>query len=396
MDIAETTKPKKTKLEPKPSVELTLPQRAAVALDTSAHEKALRALVETSASIKEVKNKDGREECHAAYMRLKNARVAIGHKATAATEDAKAFTKAVKEEQDRLIGIASEEETRLQTLRDAWDAAIEEEKAAKIAAERERIAGIQKDIQGIRDVVIGVAGKDSAQIEVARMAVNSIDGADEPRFDEFTAEASKAIAETSAKLTEMFDAAVEAEEKAAKDAADREAEAMRLADERAELDRRKKEQDEAAEVERKKLADERAKQDKEREEADAKAAALRKVEEGKLEEQRKELAAQLASLDAARKVQEEAARVEQEKREKDAKDAADAEAKRVKDAADEALAQEQAAAQAKKEAEDEQHIAEVHADIAADLILHKYQEIDLNSLIDLIRTGKITNLSINY
>lgn len=396
MEVAETTKSKKTKPEPKPSAELTLPQRAAVALDTSAHEKALRALVETSASIKEVKNKDGREECHAAYMLLKNTRVAIGHKATAATEDAKAFTKAVNEEKDRLIGIASKEETRLQTLRDTWDAAIEAEKAAKIAAERNRIAGIQADIQGIRDVIIGVVGKDSAQIQVARMAVDSINGADESRFDEFTAEASKVIAETSAKLAAMFDAAVEAEEKAIKDAADRDAEAKHIADERAELDRRKKEQDEAAEVERKKLADERAKQDKERDEADAKAAALRKVEEDKLEEQRKELAAQLAALDAARLAQEEAARVEQEKRDKEAKEAADAEAKRVKDAADEAARQEQAAAQAKKEAEDEQHMAAVHADVAAALHANKYQEIDVNSLIDLIRTGKIKHLSINY
>ena len=59
------------------TTELTLPQRAAVALGAAEHEKQLILLVAESKTITEIKNADGRTQCHAAYMKLKNARVAI-------------------------------------------------------------------------------------------------------------------------------------------------------------------------------------------------------------------------------------------------------------------------------------------------------------------------------
>jgi hypothetical protein len=65
---------------------LTLPERASVALGSPAHEVKLRELVLASAAIMSVTNKAGREECHAAYMTLKNTRVNINHTVEEVTE----------------------------------------------------------------------------------------------------------------------------------------------------------------------------------------------------------------------------------------------------------------------------------------------------------------------
>ena len=146
------------------STALSLPERASVALGSPAHEVKLRELVKTSAAIVTVTNKAGREECHTAYMTLKNTRVNINHTVEDVTEDAKAFTKAVKTEATRLLQIMLAEEDRLQKLRDDWDAAEEASKAAKIAAELERVAAIQKAVQSLRDMPLLAVGKSSVEI----------------------------------------------------------------------------------------------------------------------------------------------------------------------------------------------------------------------------------------
>ena len=146
----------------------TLPPaaRAALALGSTAAELALRELVKASAGIVTVTNKAGREECHTAYMKLKNSRVAVGHTETAATEDAKAFTKAVKTEAARLVAIITTEEDRLQALRDGFDAIEQARKDAELAAEIARVAEITRRIQSIRDLVPKAIGRDSAGIKV--------------------------------------------------------------------------------------------------------------------------------------------------------------------------------------------------------------------------------------
>lgn len=140
----------------------TLPpaKRAALALGSTKTETALRELIKASASIVTVTNKAGREECHTAYMKLKNSRVAVGHTAADATEDAKKFTAAVKTEAARLVEIISAEETRLQLLRDGFDAIEEKRKADELAAEMDRIAKIASAMQGIRE-----RGTDAAFID---------------------------------------------------------------------------------------------------------------------------------------------------------------------------------------------------------------------------------------
>src|SRR5450830_728762 len=148
----------------------TLPpaKRAALALGSTKTETALRELIKASASIVTVTNKAGREECHTAYMKLKNSRVAVGHTAADATEDAKKFTAAVKTEAARLVEIISAEETRLQLLRDGFDAIEEKRKADELAAEMDRIAKIASAMQAIRE-----RGTDAAFIDKTAAATQA-------------------------------------------------------------------------------------------------------------------------------------------------------------------------------------------------------------------------------
>ena len=81
--------------------ELTMPERAAVALGTAEHEKTLIELSKKYADIVEIKNPAGREQTHGAYMMLKNARVSIEKAGKDARDDATKFSKAVIAEVDR-------------------------------------------------------------------------------------------------------------------------------------------------------------------------------------------------------------------------------------------------------------------------------------------------------
>ncbi len=278
---------------------LSLPQRAAIALGTAEHEIRLRELVLDSARIVEVKNGDAREEAHRAAMNLKNARTAITKTGKAAREDATAFSKAIILEEARLIGIVEPEEERVFKLRDAWDAAIQAEKDAKIAAERKRIESIQADIQSIRDIAIGMIGKTSGilatQIEIAGSLT-----ATEARFAEFLPFAEQAIAETKTKLNEMFLSAKAAEDIARQAELDRLAEIARMAAEREELARQK------AEAEKQRLAHEadmaaaRKKQDDELAAERAERDRIRQLEDDKraadVQRQREAIEAQNAEM----------------------------------------------------------------------------------------------------
>lgn len=165
---------------------ITLPQRAQVALGSAAYEITLRELVKDSASIQEIKNLDGRTECHSAYMKLKNSRSGITNASKVAREDATAFSKALIAEEKRLIDIVTPEETRLQTLRDDWDAAAEAERQAKIKAERERIAAIKVRIDAVKNLKFSMIGKSSAALDSEHKSLSISPEYD--TFDEFAAE----------------------------------------------------------------------------------------------------------------------------------------------------------------------------------------------------------------
>jgi hypothetical protein len=327
------------------SKELTVPERAAVALGAAEHEKHLITLAKKYSDITKIANVAGRDQVHAGYMELKNARVAIEKAGKDAREDANAFQKAVIDEVKRLTAITTAEEARLQVLRDEFDAEREREKAAKAAAEKARVDGIRKRIAEMQAIPAMLVGKRSATIATAIEGLEAVEitlGS----FAEFAGEAEMAKIATVAKLGEMLTAQV-AHEK----------EQERLAEERAELERLRRE---AAERERQiaeaRALDERlAREAREREEArlraerEAHEAELRKereAEQAKLAAERAEIARQQAELAAAKAEQERIERerqaaIEAEARAKreEAEAAARAEADRIRAEQDAAIAE---------------------------------------------------------
>lgn len=321
------------------STELTLPQRAAVALGSAEHEAKLKELAAKHADIVEIKNPAGREQCHGAMMTLANARVSISKAGKAARDDANAFSKAVIAEEKRLIEIIEPEESRLRGMRDEWDAEREREKEAKAAAERQRIAALQERITEIRGAVAAASfGCSSALVlehigDIERMVVDA-------SFEEFQGQAQLAKDETLDKLREIHAAAVAREEEAARLKAEQEAEAARLAAEREELARLRAAEEERqaiaaaerAEEERKARAEYEAEQARlaaERAEADRIAREKLAAEEAKLRAERerqaaeeKRLAEDRAELDRQKREAEEQRRREEEAA-RAAKDAAD-------------------------------------------------------------------------
>lgn len=297
------------------TTELTVIERAAIALSTSERETELRALVTKSNDIVEIKNSAGRDQCHAAAMLLRTARTSIRKVGKDARDDATKFSKAVIAEEDRLVALIEPEETRLLGMRDAWDEAREAEKRAKLEAEQRRVAAIREHIDDIRSFAQRAVGAPSASIAMWIEELQEL-GITLDRFAELTGEAEAMRGMTLDKLRELHAASVA-----------QEAEAARLAAEREELERQRtelaaqREREEAERAERERVeAAARAEQeriDRERREAeeaerrahqereDAERRAAIAAEEKRLAEQQAEMARRQAELDRAEREQRE-------------------------------------------------------------------------------------------
>ena len=315
---------------------LTLPERAALALNSAEHRKKLAELVQQSSGIKEVLNKDGREEAHRAAMTLKSTRTSIKATGKAAREDATAFSNAVIAEEKELIKMIEPEENRLFSLRDEWDAKIEAERQAKIQAERDRISAIQERIEKIRSYPVRFAGKSSKTISEGISALVGHEITDD--FQEFKDQAKalrlEILDQLAAMETEQI--AVEAAAEAARQEAERqriaqEAEAVRLKAEREELEvlraeQAKRDAEARAEIMRKQaeLAEKAA-------EAERKAQAeidernrLAEIEQKRLDDERETLEAEKRKFQEQQQAEERAAEV---KRQAELQAAAEAEEK---------------------------------------------------------------------
>jgi len=219
-------------IEQEPEVtSLTVVERASVALAAPKHEQELRALVQKSVDIVEIKNKDAREQCHSALMALRTARTNIKSIGEAARADATAFQKAVIAEAARLTAITEAEETRLQTLRDAWDEKVRAEKAETARIEAERQTKIQALIDDIKFAPVRAAGKTAEEIAALKDAISET-VIDAGAYGQRAGDAMMARSNVVAALTEMFDLAVATERGAAEAA--RQAEAARIERERVE------------------------------------------------------------------------------------------------------------------------------------------------------------------
>lgn len=294
------------------NTELTVKDRAAVALGSSKAEAELIELASKSKAIVAITNKDGRTECHAAAMVAKEARVNIEKAGKAAREDATAFSKAVIAEESRLVGLIAPEERRLLNLRDDWDAKVKAEKEAAEAAERQRVASIKEKIDLIKRGPMNAAmmNADDAQSVLDLSVEIEIDDS----YGEFYGEAVEAKAEVIAKLREIVAAKVSAEATAARIKAEQEAEAARLEIERQRLAAERAENDRIAAENRAAEAQRQAEERASLEAARAELARARKeIEEASAELLRKaneEAAEKIRKMDAERKAQEDQVRNE--------------------------------------------------------------------------------------
>ena len=269
------------------TTQLTVVERAALALNSAENRTKLRELAAQSKTIVEIKNKAAREQCHSAAMVLRTRRTDIRKTGKAAREDATAFQKAVIAEEDALVSIIEPEETRLIGLRDVWDEREAAEKAAKAEAERVRVNAIRIRIDEMRSIPSSMIGKSAEHL--ARF----IEGLEKSPvelevFAEFSGEAEMAKNAALGKLREMLTAQQA-----------HEAEQDRIKAERAELERLRAEAEErerAAAAERAE-AERKAKLARDREEAERRERDVReRAERQRIDNIRERIAAIKATV----------------------------------------------------------------------------------------------------
>lgn len=215
---------------------LTVVERVQLALNTAEREKTLVALAAASKSITSITNKDGRQQCHASRMALKNTRLEITRVGKAARDDANKFASGVIDEEERLIALITDEEERLQKLQDAWDADRLREKQEAEAVEQRRVDAIRMRVADLLGPRALSSLTPSALIAEHIAKIDSI--AIDDTFQEFEAEAADAKASGLTWLRELLDAAL-----------GRETEQERLRVEREALQRQQQEQNRQREEE---------------------------------------------------------------------------------------------------------------------------------------------------
>ena len=306
------------------STQLTVQERAAVALRSSKAEAELLALVDSSKGLAAPTNKAGRDECHGAAMTARNARTAITKASKSARDDAVQFSKAVIAEEARLVAIIKPEEDRLIVLRDEFDDEQDRIKAKKADEERERVGIILSRIDKIRQLAISAAHFSASAERAAELLAVASETEVDATFAEFYGEAVDAKASAIAEIAEVVHAKGAAEAAAKKAEADRvEAERLRRiaeAEAKAKADQEAKEREEARKAE-----------DAKRAEADRIAAEQRKAEDAKRDAEQAVIKAEIdAKLKAIADAEAalESKRKEQEEKEQAARDRAQA----IKDA----------------------------------------------------------------
>ncbi|WP_259568517.1 hypothetical protein [Burkholderia thailandensis] len=327
------------------TTELTVVERAAVALTSTERETSLRELVAKSTDMVEIKNAAARDQVHGAAMALRTARTDIQKAGKAARDDANAFSKAVIAEENRLIAITEPEEKRLIGLRDEWDEAREAEKRAKLEAEQKRVAAIREHIDDIRAIAVRMAGCASFVIAVEIEDLEALEITLE-RFAELTGEAEAVRGATLDKLRELHAAARAHEAEQERLATEREA----LERERAALAEQQRQEAEARAAREREESAARAEQERvDRERREAEEAARRAQQEREDADRRAAMAAEEARL-AEQRAEQERRQAELDRAERAQQEREDAD-RRAAMAAEEARLAEQRAEQERRQAE---------------------------------------------
>ena len=290
------------------STQLTVQERAAVALRSSKAEAELRSLVDSSKGIAAPTNKAGRDECHGAAMTARNARTAIAKTSKSARDDAVQFSKAVIAEEARLVAIIKPEEDRLIVLRDEFDDEQARIKAKKADEERARVGIILSRIDKIRQLAISAAHFSASAERAAELLAVARETEVDATFAEFYGEAVEAKAAAIAEISEVVHAKGAAEAAAKKAEADRvEAERLRRiadAEAKAKADQEAKEREEARKAEDAKRAEADRIAAEQRKAEDAKRDAEQAVIKAEIDAKLKAIADAEAALESKRKEQE--------------------------------------------------------------------------------------------
>jgi len=277
-----------TVLEPPQTTALTIPARAAIALGSDKARIELAALVLKSKDVQAINSAAGRDEAHSFAMALVRARTAITKISKDARDEATKFRNAIIEEEAKLVAITEPEEKRLLALRDAWDAKVAAEKAAKAAAERARITAIHERIASIRNYhTLALECRTAERIKALldKMTAVWVAFNFEDDFEEFGTEAQGVFDATKLRISELLAQKQADEAERARVKAEQEAEAARI------------------KVEREALAAEQAKA---KAQADAEAAELAAAR-AELQRQRDQIAAERAELERTQREAREAA-----------------------------------------------------------------------------------------
>ena len=306
--------------------QLTVVERAAVDLGSSALEIHLSDLAKQHADIIQVCNKAGRDQVHGAAMALRHERTCIAVAGKQARDDANAFSKAVIAEEKRLIAIVEPEEKRLIALRDAWDEEQARIKREAAEAEQRRKAWHESQVASIRGVVLNAAGAAPEKLRGLITELELIEPSEEIHA-EYAPVVARAKAETLSKLLEMLAEAEGREAEQARIKAAQEAEAARIAAEREELARLRAEAEARRQEDERKAAEARAAEENRLAAERAELARQREAQEARARAERAEIERQAAELraqqEAIRKQQEaneaEARRIERERAEADRK-----------------------------------------------------------------------------
>ena len=306
--------------------QLTVVERAAVALGSSALEIHLSDLAKQHADIIQVSNKAGRDQVHGAAMALRHERTCIAVAGKQARDDANAFSKAVIAEEKRLIAIVEPEEKRLIALRDAWDEEQARIKREAAEAEAKRKAWHESQIDSIYGLLLIAAGAAPKKLRELISELDLIEPSEEIHA-EYAPVVARAKAETLSKILEMLAEAEDREAEQARIKAAQEAEAARIAAEREELARLRAEAEARRQEDERKAAEARAAEEARLAAERAELARQREAQEAQARAEREEIERQAAELraqqEAIRKQQEaneaEARRIERERAEADRK-----------------------------------------------------------------------------
>ena len=280
-------------------MELTITERATKALSIDITEAQLKALAKETKDVTEIKDKADYQLVKTAAIKLRDTRVVIEKAGKAARDDATQFSKAVIQEERRLIGLIGDEEERLKAMRKQVD--DEKERIEREAAEKEatRIENIHAQVANIYKLAEGLLNAPSSEIRDRLVLCGKIDLS---LFEEFQDAAVLAANSTREALERGLKARVELEEQQAEQARVAAEQAKKQAELDAQAEKQGKVQ-ERIEEERRDAARAMA-EAQQKAEVEKQRAEQERLAEERIERERKEAVEQAKQAEAARVAEE--------------------------------------------------------------------------------------------